>query len=173
MVTMTIEIATEKDIPQIVQLLNIAYRGESSKQGWTTEAHLIAGDIRTNEETVNNVMSQNGSVILKYVGGDGSIAGTVNLQQHGSKIYLGMFGVSPALQGKGIGKKILEAAENHTRRTGCTAIYMHVISVRTELIEWYGRHGYKDTGQRKPFYEDGLTGHHLHPLEFAVLEKAV
>jgi ribosomal protein S18 acetylase RimI-like enzyme len=170
---MKIEFATDKDISQLVQLLNSAYRGELSTKGWTTEAHLIAGDVRSNEAGITNVLQQKGSVILKCSDEEEAIIGTVNLQQHGTKMYLGMFAVSPHFQGKGIGKKLLQAAEIHSRNEGCTTIYMHVISVRTELIEWYQRHGYSDTGERKPFVEDGLTGRHLQPLEFAVLEKAV
>jgi ribosomal protein S18 acetylase RimI-like enzyme len=165
--------ATASDATELVHLLNSAYRGEPSTIGWTTEAHLIAGDIRTSEESVTGVLQQHGSVILKYADEKGTIIGTVNLQQQGSKIYLGMFAVSPHLQGKGVGKQLLEAAEIHARELGCTSIYMHVISARTELIEWYLRHGYKDTGERKPFHEDGLTGRHLQLLEFAVLEKTV
>lgn len=53
----------------------------------------------------------------------------------------------------------------------CTAIYMLVIAVRTELINWYIRHGYRDTGERKPFVEDNVTGKHLQPLEFMTLES--
>jgi ribosomal protein S18 acetylase RimI-like enzyme len=170
---MIISIAERKDAPGIVQLLNQAYRGEASRKGWTTEADLIAGDVRTNETSVLKVMAQSGSVILKFCDEKGTIVGTVNLQQHGSRIYLGMFAVAPYLQGKGIGTQLLEAAEIHARNSGCVTIYMHVISVRKELIDWYRRHGYHDTGERKAFMEDGLTGKHLQPLEFAVLEKAV
>ena len=50
---------------------------------------------------------------------------------------------------------------------------MTVISVRTELINWYKRHGYADTGNKKTFKEDGLSGKHLQPLEFIVLEKDI
>ena len=50
---------------------------------------------------------------------------------------------------------------------------MSVISLRTELINWYERYGYKDTGERKPFIEDSLTGKHLQPLEFMIMEKAL
>jgi GNAT superfamily N-acetyltransferase len=170
---MFISKATAADANELVHLLNSAYRGEPSTIGWTTEAHLIAGDIRTSEESVAQVMQQQGSVILKYCDEKGTIVGTVNLQQLGLKIYLGMFAVTPHLQGKGVGKQLLEAAENHARELGCTSIYMHVVSVRSELIQWYLRHGYRDTNERKPFHEDGLTGRHLQPLEFAVLEKAV
>jgi hypothetical protein len=48
-----------------------------------------------------------------------------------------------------------------------------VITVREELVNWYKRHGYVDTGERKPFEEDGVTGKHLQQLEFMVLEKSI
>ena len=84
-----------------------------------------------------------------------------------------MFSVSPQLQGGGIGKQLLQAAEEFALDVNFTAIYMSVISVRTELINWYKRHGYVETGERKPFVEDGLTGKHLQPLEFMTLEKTL
>jgi ribosomal protein S18 acetylase RimI-like enzyme len=80
-----------------------------------------------------------------------------------------MFCVSP--NGAGIGKQLLKAVEEYAHHVRCGAIYMSVISVRTELIDWYKRHGYLETGERKPFIEDGLTGRHLKVLEFLVLEK--
>ncbi len=170
---MELRTATVTDAAAIVQLLNSAYRGEASTKGWTTEAHLIDGDVRTNEATVLEAMQQPGAVTLLYIDDGGKPLGTVNLQQHGAKMYLGMFAVTPFLQGKGIGKQLLQAAEIHTRDRGCIAIYMHVISVRRELIDWYMRHGYVDTGERKPFEEDGMHGRHLQIMEFAVLEKQV
>lgn len=166
-----ISIATIADSNEIKALLNSAYRGESSKKGWTTEADLIAGDIRTDDNLLLQTMQQTGSVFLKYTNANGHITGCVNLQQHGHKIYLGMFSVSPDEQGSGIGKKILQAAEEYAKHLQCTAIFMSVISLRTELINWYQRHGYKDTGNRKKFNEDGITGKHLKPLEFMTLEK--
>ncbi|MEQ1799911.1 MAG: GNAT family N-acetyltransferase [Lacibacter sp.] len=170
---MKISKATVADAAELVDLLNSAYRGESSKQGWTTEAHLIAGDVRTNEQTVRDVINEPGSVILKCTDEQNHIVGTVNLQKHHHKLYLGMFSVSPASQGGGIGKKLLIAAEAHAREVDCSMIYMKVISVRTELIDWYKRNGYVDTGEIEPFIEDGLTGKHLQKLEFAVLEKTI
>jgi ribosomal protein S18 acetylase RimI-like enzyme len=166
-----ISIATLTDVTAITALLNSAYRGESSKQGWTTEAHLIAGNVRTDELNLQQVMQQPDSVVVKYSNEQQQITGCVNLQQHGNKIYLGMFSVSPQLQGFGIGKQLLKAAEEYAQQLQCTAIYMMVISARVELIDWYKRQGYKDTGERKPFIEDDLTGKHLQQLEFMVLEK--
>jgi ribosomal protein S18 acetylase RimI-like enzyme len=168
-----IAVATIKDVATITALLNSAYRGESSKQGWTTEAHLIAGNVRTNESSVKEVMAQEGSVMLKYTDEQSQVTGCVNLQQHGDKVYLGMLSVAPQLQGAGIGKKLLQAAEEYTLQVHGKAVYMTVISVRTELINWYERYGYKDTGERKPFAEDGVSGTHLQPLEFMVMEKII
>lgn len=167
-----ISFATIADITAVKELLNNAYRGESSKHGWTTEANLIAGDTRTTEGLIRQVLEQAGSVFLIYKDEE-KIIGCVNLQQHESRLYLGMFSVSPQLQGAGIGKQLLQAAEDYALHIHCIAIYMSVISLRTELIDWYKRHGYVDTGERKPFSEDGVTGKHLQPLEFMILEKAL
>ena len=165
--------ATVNDITAITALLNSAYRGESSKQGWTTEAHLIGGAVRTNESNLQQVMEQAGSIVLKYTDDKQKIIGCVNLQQKQNKIYLGMLSVAPQLQGAGIGKQLLKAAEEYAQQMQCIAVYMTVISVRTELINWYQRYGYAATGERNPFAEDGLTGNHLQPLEFMVMEKIV
>jgi len=168
-----VSVATRDDIPAIRDLLNSAYRGEGSKQGWTTEAHLIEGEVRTDDHTLQEVMQRPGSVLLKYTNDDGQLIGCVNLQQHGAKIYLGMFSVSPLLQGGGIGKKLLKASEEYALQVNCSAIYMRVVSVRTELIDWYKRHGYVDTGERDPFEEDGSSGKHLQKLEFMIMEKTL
>ena len=168
-----IAIATTADIPAITHLLNTAYRGETSKQGWTTEAHLIAGETRTDEADVQAVMKQAESVFLKYTNEQNEITGCVNLQQHNNKLYLGMFSVVPRLQGGGIGKQLLLAAEEYAQLVHCHTIYMSVISARSELIQWYQRQGYKDTGERKFFKEDALTGKHLQPLYFMIMEKTI
>ena len=99
--------------------------------------------------------------------------GCMNLQKIDNKVYLGMFAVSPVSQGGGIGKELLKAAEQYTRKIGALAIFMSVVSVRTELINWYKRHGYQDTGITKEFKEDKVSGQHLQELEFMILEKSI
>lgn len=162
--------ATEADIVHIVTLLNKGYRGEQSRKGWTTEADLIAGEIRSNEEDVRSVMKEDGSVFLRYVDDQDKIIGCVNLKKQGDRLYLGMFSVEPILQGGGIGGTLMKAAEEYGRSVECRSIYMYVISLRDELIAWYKRKGYEDTGKRVPF-EENFTGKHLKPLEFMILEK--
>ena len=97
-----ITIAIVEDIRAFVALLNSAYRGESSKQGWTNEVHLIEGNVRIDEVSMKLNWQQNESVFLKYTNKDKEIIGCVNLQQMDNAIYLGLFSVSPLVQNKGI-----------------------------------------------------------------------
>ena len=167
-----VTIATEKDIPALNILVNSAYRGDASKQGWTTEADLLDG-IRTDEESLKELMHQPNAFLLKYEE-ENKILGCVYLKQEDDKLYLGMLTVSPLLQNKGIGKILLNASEDEARKRNCTAVFMTVISQRTELINWYKKHGYYDTGKTKPFPEnDPRFGIPKTKLEFIVLEKKV
>lgn len=171
--TTGISTATKADIPALLSLLNKAYRGESAKEGWTHESHLISGEQRTTENTLQELMDKPGSVFLKYMDNNGQLTGCVNLQQDNKGIYLGMLSVMPRQQGGGIGKKLLKAAEDHAREKGCNKIHMTVISIRHNLIDWYKRHGYIDTGEKIAFAELEESGKHLQPLDFMVMEKLV
>jgi len=159
-----------EDAPILSNLVNSAYRGDSSRQGWTTEADLLDGT-RTDAKAIEYLMGRPGTTILKYVD-NATILGCVELDRKGDQLYLGMLTVQPDLQGRGIGKELLKAAEIEARRHKCTGIFMTVISIRLELIAWYLRHGYIDTGHRKPFeVPDSRWGIPKMKLEFVVLEK--
>lgn len=165
-----IQIATAEDIPAIEKLVNSAYRGDSSRKGWTTEADLLGGQ-RTNAASLLEMMQEPGAVIVKYTGESGMLEGCVYLKQKANTLYLGMLTVSPELQAKGIGRKMLAAAEQHARLLGCKTITMTVISVRSELIAWYERNGYSKTGATEPFPTDPKFGLPKQPLHFIVMEK--
>jgi ribosomal protein S18 acetylase RimI-like enzyme len=160
--------AAYNDIPELVKLINSAYRGEYSKKGWTTEAHLLDGELRTDQETLDQLM-HSGS-FLKYTE-ENKIQGCVYLQKQNEKLYLGMLSVSPNIQARGVGKKFLAESEKYAIEKNCSSIIMNVISIRYELISWYERHGYKQTGETKPFPADNKFGMSLTSLEFIVLEK--
>jgi ribosomal protein S18 acetylase RimI-like enzyme len=168
-----IEIAGSVDAPQLVPLINSAYRGESAKKGWTYESDLISGPIRIDDAGLKELMDDHDAVFLKYTSSEGQIIGCVYLQKQDQKLYLGMLTVAPELQGGGIGKKLLEAAEIHARKLNCDAIVMRVITLRKELLDWYERHGYKDSGKTEPFPEDSPFGQPLQKLVFKILEKKV
>jgi len=168
---MPILIADEKDIPTLVALMDSAYRGENSKKGWTSEANLFIGNKRTDEITVADLIKKPGAVFLKYLSDKGNLEGCVLLNKKDNRIYLGMFSVSPSAQGKGIGKKLLAAADDYAKENNCFSIFMTVITVRKELIAWYERNGYTKTGKVLPFPVDERYGIPTKPLEMLVLEK--
>jgi ribosomal protein S18 acetylase RimI-like enzyme len=164
--------ATLQDIPSLNILINSAYRGETSKKGWTTEAHLLEGK-RTTEEELTEIILDSKNTFLKFTEND-QIIGSVLLVEKEHQLYVGMLTVSPELQNSGIGKKMLAEAENHAKSLGLSTLSMTVVSVRAELIAWYKRHGYIDTGKREPFPSSDI---HINisdkPLEFIYLEKKI
>ena len=165
-----ISIATTDDIPQLLQLINQAYRGEEAKKGWTHEADLIDGSLRTDAVSLQQLIQKQNAVILKYAQNK-KITGCVYLEKKGGCLYLGMLSVSPEIQAQGIGKQLLQAADAYAKEQGCRIIEMTVISVRNELIAWYERNGYKKTEKREPFPADGRFGSPRQPLEFIYLQK--
>lgn len=165
--------AQATDLPELVRLINSAYRGEASKKGWTTEADLIQGTQRIDEPELSATLGRPGTTLLKCLDAAGRIVGCVFLETFGERLYLGMLSVSPEQQGGGIGKKLLQAAEVEARERGCRSIYMSVISVRSELVDWYKRQGYQPNGATKPFPTDNKFGTPVQELEFVVLEKTV
>ena len=162
--------STLQDIPSLTTLINSAYRGETSKKGWTTEAHLLAGK-RTTEEELEQIILDPKNTFLKFTENE-KIIGSVLLVEKGDQLYVGMLTVSPELQNSGIGKKMLAEAEIHAKTVGLSTLSMTVVSVRSELIAWYKRHGYVETGEREPFPSSDI---HINisdkPLEFIHLEK--
>ena len=169
---MPIRKATVNDIPELVQLINSAYRGESSKKGWTTEADLLDG-ARISIDSLASMLEKPGVTMLLYCNEINSIEGCMYLQQQDNKLYLGLLTVAPQLQAKGIGKQLLTAAENHAHAVQCTVITMTVISIRRELVAWYERHGYQPTGETKPLPADSAVGLPRQALELIVMEKTI
>lgn len=167
-----ISIAAVNDIPQLLKLINSAYRGDEAKKGWTHEADLIEGPMRTDETSLKELIQKPNAVILKCVENE-KITGCVYLEKKEQRLYLGMLSVSPEIQARGIGKKLLKAADDYAKQNNCRVIEMTVISVRRELIAWYERNGYRQTGKRAPFPADGRFGNPRQPLEFVYLEKQV
>ncbi|MEU6172150.1 GNAT family N-acetyltransferase [Streptantibioticus parmotrematis] len=164
--------ATEADVPALVALIESAYRGESSRGGWTTEADLLKGR-RTDPEGVLNVIRREGSRMVVVERG-GEVTACCQLERREGHAYFGMFAVRPQRQGGGLGKQVLAEAERFARdewRAG--EMQMTVISARGDLIAWYERRGYRRTGHMTPFpYGDERVGvPQRDDLEFELLVK--
>lgn len=163
--------ATANDISELVALVNSAYRGETSRQGWTSESHLLDG-IRIDEAELQSYFRNPAITMLKYVNEDDKIIGCAYLEKvKDNRLYLGMLTVNPALQAQGAGRQLLQAAEDHARELGCTVMKISVLPMRDELIAWYRRRGYESNGQVLPFPTDTRFGIPKQPLELMVMEK--
>ncbi|MEU4881305.1 GNAT family N-acetyltransferase [Streptomyces althioticus] len=169
---LTFRDATAADVDALVELIESAYRGESSRTGWTTEADILHGQ-RTDREGVLEVVDAPDSRLLT-VEREGRIVACCQLEHRGDNAYFGMFAVSPALQGAGLGRTVIAEAERQAReRWGVTEMHMTVITVREDLIAWYERRGYRRTGRTTPFpYGDERFGiPQRDDLEFELLVK--
>ena len=167
--------ATDADVPHIVALMNRAYRGHATALAWTTEHGYITGD-RTTEALLRDDMATapEASLMLWRNPDDGALKGCVWLQPLGGEVwYLGSLAVDPDRQNGGLGKALLDAAEQWIAAQGGRRVRMTVVNVRAGLIAWYERRGYRATGETNPFpYGDNRFGvPQRDDLCFVVLEK--
>ena len=172
----TLRTAGPADAPTIADLVHRAYRGDTSRVGWTTEADLLDGQ-RIDVAQVSEKISAPGARVLLAVDEGDRIIGCCEIEHRPDDVaYFGMFAVEPALQAAGLGRQLLEHAETTARKLwGVTTVEMTVIAQRTELIAWYERRGYTRTGDTRPFpYGDPAFGlPRTDELEFVVLAKHV
>jgi ribosomal protein S18 acetylase RimI-like enzyme len=171
---LTFRDATTADVAEVVGLIESAYRGDSSRAGWTTEADILHGQ-RTDPAGVLDVVERPDSRLL-LAERDGSLIACCQLEHRGTTCYFGMFAVQPGLQGGGLGKAVLAEAERIARQEWrAETMEMTVISVREELIAFYERRGYRRTGELSPFpYGDERFGlPQREDLVFAKLVKAL
>jgi len=169
--------ATPAELPAAAALVNSAYRGEVSRQGWTTEADYINGQ-RTDVAVLAGDLAANPDAkLLLFRDAPGSdLLGTVWLEPVEESVwYLGMLTVRPDLQDRQLGRSLLAAAEAAAAAEGARRIRMTVVSIRDTLIAWYQRRGYALTGETQPFpYGEAHVGQPLRDdLSFVVLEKAL
>ena len=142
--------AMAADIPALHALIEGAYRGESSRRGWTHEADLLLPPRTSAAELAALLADPNNTMLLAHH--DGALAGSVLVSRvSDDRAYLGLLAVDPARQAGGIGRRLVAAAEDHARRRGARTIEMTVVSLRAELIAYYERRGFARTGERRPF----------------------
>ena len=160
------------DIPALDALVQSAYRGDASRAGWTTEADLLGGR-RTDPAALAEIIGGEGRLIV-VAEEDGTVVGCCQLEhRRNGTAYLGLLAVSPGLQGRGVGRAVVAEGERIARSWGASRVEMTVITRRTELIAWYERLGYAQTGVTAPFpYGDERFGlPKVNDLEFVVLAK--
>jgi GNAT superfamily N-acetyltransferase len=166
--------ARAEDADAVVSLVESAYRGEPSRQGWTTEADLLDGQ-RTDRGEVDALLGDaRATIVLAAI--EGQLAGCVCVRLDPPELaHVGMFAVRPGLQSRGLGRALLSEAERVARERGARDAEMTVLEQRPELLAWYGRRGWQSTGETEPFpYGNPRFGLPRRPdLRFLVLAKSL
>lgn len=166
-------IATQADIPALIALVTSAYRGDSSRAGWTTEADLLDG-ARVDAELLQADIARADSRVVVINSDTDVLLACAHVAIEDGHGYFGMFAVDPVLQGRGTGDVLLTECERIAREDWhLPGMRMTVIDLRDALIAWYERRGYLRTGILKPFpYGDTRFGRPKRDdLRFEVLQK--
>jgi ribosomal protein S18 acetylase RimI-like enzyme len=128
-----IRIAEKADIARLVPMINAAFAVETFFDGTRTDETRLAA------------MMKKGTILIAE-DARGELLASVYLESRGTRGYLGMLAVDPAHQGRGLGRMMMEAGEEHFRRMGCEAVDITVLNLRAELPPIYHRLGYVESG---------------------------
>ncbi|VUC31828.1 unnamed protein product [Clonostachys rosea] len=168
-------VATIEDAGPLKELIQAAFRAEDSREGWVGLADLAAGftmDVNEVKERISNPSSE----VLVASDSDNKYLGCVGVSKHDENMArVSWLAVDQNSHRGGIGRKVLEHAEEYSRQTwGVKVIGLNALSARGPLIEWYGRRGYKKTGELSPFPVAAVNGRALpEGLCFVEMEKEV
>ena len=144
---MKLDIADIIDAARVCELLNLAYRGA---EGWTTERTLVEGNRCSESDIVSDIKSPDNSLLVYKI--DNIIQACVSVQKNDNRAYIGSFAVNPKLQNSGIGKTVLNLAEQYAiANFQSEQFVMVVLSFRSELIQYYERRGYQRNGNIKEY----------------------
>ena len=154
MMTISLRVASTQDAPQLVALINAAF---------SVERFFVDGD-RTTLEQVTELFGT-GTFLVVDRPGDPPHA-CVYIEKHGDRAYLGLLAVDPARQGRGLGRQVMAAAEQYCLDTGCHAIDIKIVDLRTELPPFYKSLGFVEHGEA-PFENPQATK----PARFRLMSK--
>ncbi len=169
--------AVEADYAAIIDLVNAAFRGTRVLASWNSEADFIEGQRLSESLLREDLAAKPDAQLLTYRDDPkGALLGTVCLEpKEGDVWYLSLLTVRPDLQNRQVGRTLLAAAEDYTKKRGACRIRLSVVNVRKTLIAWYERRGFLSMDETQPFpYGDERFRRPLRDdLRFVLLEKDV
>lgn len=147
--------ANDDDVSALTRLINAAFVVE----------HIVFDGDRVDDLRVRVYMSSGTFLVAEDCG---ALAGCVYIETHGDRSYLGLLSVQPELQGIGLGRRLVAAAETFARESGSRFMDLRVISARgKQLLPFYRRLGYSFV-RAEPFPANLVT---KLPSHFLLLSK--
>jgi ribosomal protein S18 acetylase RimI-like enzyme len=168
------EVATASDAKPLADLVNAAYRGIGGRHGWTHEAELISGARARSKDIAAMIGDSSTTMLLRRGGNPPALLGCIAIEMNSATdCTISMLAVAPGFQAAGLGRALLEDAEQLAVGRGAATATITVVEQRQALIAWYERRGYRRTGAHEAFpYGDDSVGTPLRvDLRFVVLEK--
>lgn len=130
---MQVREAAVSEAESLVRLINSAF---------LVERFFVDGD-RLNLDEVLSCFQRGLFLVAEDAG---ELAACVYLEPRGERAYLGLLSVDPSRQGQGLGRLMMDAAEERCRRDGMRFLDLRIVNVRLELPPFYRRLGYVETG---------------------------
>jgi GNAT superfamily N-acetyltransferase len=148
-ITLNHRFATVEDIPILLPLINQAYRGHHGQAGWSSEGHLLDGARAEQQELIDTITSPGSYALLGLV--DRTIIASMRTEVFDDHAYFSMLAVNPLWQSQGIGRKMFAEIERWCHEEhNIHRFTINVLVQRQDLIDFYQRMGYRDTGKRTP-----------------------
>ena len=128
--------ATEADVPRLTELVQAAYGHYVERLGGLPRPMTddYAEVVRSFRVTVAEC--------------EGEIVGLIVLGVDTEGFLVDNVAVDPSQQGRGVGKALLEHAEDAARRAGFDSIYLYTHERMTENLALYSRIGYVEYDRR-------------------------
>lgn len=179
--TLKFRLAENRDIPQLLNMINRAYR-EPTESSWSNEAAIISGD-RIHQHQLEQLLirqqhSQMDAQLLVAelnTQAHDEMVGCVALTYSDLDAEIGTYCIDPAWQAFGFGQQVLHTAEVYAvkQQPKLKTLSMWVLDVRSELIAFYERRGYVQTGNIADYPVDEDVGQPLVELKIIEMQKHV
>ena len=130
---MTARFAVREDIPELVRIINAAYR---------VEDFFINGDRTTEAEIAARMEDPTTRFLVLDATDSPGLAAGVLVDIRGRRGHFAMLSVDPPFQGRGLARVLLDAVEEYCRVAGCDALDIEVVNLREELPAFYVAMGF-------------------------------
>ncbi|KAI7899021.1 acyl-CoA N-acyltransferase [Cokeromyces recurvatus] len=155
--TLCIRKVTPSDIQYAEQATNVVNKAYRSEGGWTTEMDIVGGERCTVKDMIDFINTSGKPNTLLFALEEDQVIGTVQIQcsitseKEEVAAEIGLFSVTPTHQSRGIGGQLIRAALVEMQTQGFHFAIMHVLENRPEILRWYKKLGFIETGERVPF----------------------